>query len=857
MDSGAFLKIAAAAATVVLLSAPAAQAGRDIFRDVFPVPKAFAHLGGEDLQLPADRTLIVIGASATEPEEYAAESLQKLVRLRYGHEWRIVRDEKPSAGGAAVIIGQASTCRLAAAVAREWTIDPARVPASHDGYQIRTGRFQGRPVALVLGSNPRSCIYGQDTLSQLLQNGKSGLALPRVAVRDWSSIKWRGRPHAVLPGYDRPGTFDLFARARVNYIDLRDGPGIYGTPPGHPLDKERMRRVLREAHRRGMVVYGVVDCAVPEPRREAVLKTFEEFIELGVDGLWISIDDPGGDERIGTPLDLVRRIVELGKRHGITGEMIAMTPGKESYKNIDTQTNRNVMQIPGMNEALLFFTVLPSKESLEAARRVGLKSLPCWWHNWPRPRGGFLHQGSAPGRADGGKPYIELMALYEGWHTPRWEELRNAGQYVAAVQPWGGSAWPDDWVAGVIDLWAWAPELHDWDKHRRRIYSLVFGPGQVEAARRFDDALASLKSLFVVSPELPGDCKNQPDPAWPPRLSDPADAGKALKLISEMEELLPGLQEGARRESLFDHYAGAGALEEYFLEPQRKTVEVARTITGLTFPEYWWETHRQRVMLAATLGQGERAAIWAEEGRQRALKEARAVRDALPVLQNMGGYVQEWRERFKEPATARFADRKPDMKGDLSDPLWKSAQPVTGFGLSTDAGEAEDQTEVRMLYTAEAFYVGVLCHESAVDRMGVTRTEEGSDVWEDDSVELFINTDCLGRPYWQFVANAGGVRSFSYQRPATAEDRAPNPEWQVRTARGTDRWTAEIRVPYSTLGISGSPRGQIWMVNVVRNDFASPQTDVVGEHWMQTSAWGFRPRGSNHDPRKFNPVVFE
>ena len=854
------MRIGAAAAAMALLSVPAAAAawtGRDVFRDVFPVPKAFADLGGRDLELLADGSLIVIGESATEPEQYAAESLQKWVRLRYGLDWPVVREQKPAAGKAAVVVGQVSTCRLASAVAKEWNVDPYRVPATHDGYQLRSGRFQGRAVALVLGSNPRSCIYGQDTLSQLLQSGKAGLALPRVAVRDWSSVKWRGRPHAVLPGYDRPGTFDLFARARVNYVDLRDGPGVYGTPPGHPLDRERMRRVLREARRRGMVVYGVVDCAVPEPRREAVLKTFAEFIELGVDGLWISIDDPGGDERIGTPLDLVRRVVELGKRHGITGEMIAMTPGKESYKSIDTQTNRNVMRIPGMSEALLFFTVLPSKESVETARRVGLKSLPCWWHNWPRPRGGFLHRGSAPERADGGRPYVELMPLSEGWHNPRWEELRNAGRYVAAVQPWGGSVWPDDWVAGVIDLWAWAPELHDWQKHRRRIYSLVFGPGQVDAAMQFDDALSSLKSLFAVSPELAGDGRNQPEPAWPPRLRDPADAGQALALIAKMEKLLPVMHEGARRESLFDHYAGSGALEEYFLEPQRKTVEAARTITGLSFPEHWWETHRQRVMLAASLKQGERAAVWAGEGRKRALLEAHAVKEALPFLQNVEAYVEQWQERFREPAVARLADREPDMKGDLSDPLWQSAPMVTGFGLSTDAGQAEDQTEVRLLYTRQAFYVGVLCHESSVDRMRVTRTQEGSDVWEDDSVEVFVNTDCLGRPYWQFVANAAGVRSFSYQQPATAQDRTPNPDWQVRTARGADRWTAEIRIPYATLGVAGTPAGQIWLVNVVRNDFASSRIDVVGEHWMQTSAWGFRPRGSNHDPRKFNPVLFE
>ena len=102
------MRIGAAAAAMALLSVPAAAAawtGRDVFRDVFPVPKAFADLGGRDLELPADGSLIVIGESATEPEQYAAESLQKWVRLRYGLDWPVVREQKPAAGKAAVVVG--------------------------------------------------------------------------------------------------------------------------------------------------------------------------------------------------------------------------------------------------------------------------------------------------------------------------------------------------------------------------------------------------------------------------------------------------------------------------------------------------------------------------------------------------------------------------------------------------------------------------------------------------------------------------------------------------------------------------------------------------------------------------------
>ena len=51
-----------------------------------------------------------------------------------------------------------------------------------------------------------------------------------------------------------------------------------GIPPGKPLDKPLMSRMISESHRRGLFVYGTVSCAVKPEQIGLVVKTFQELI---------------------------------------------------------------------------------------------------------------------------------------------------------------------------------------------------------------------------------------------------------------------------------------------------------------------------------------------------------------------------------------------------------------------------------------------------------------------------------------------------------------------------------------------------------------------------------------------------
>lgn len=834
------------------LAASYAEAARP---EIFPVPKKLTWLN-RAVTLPAGKTAIVIGARATQPEEYAADAFRRTAAKRWNAAIPVVRenqDLKPYS--ALILLGQRSTCALADRLCREWKLTLSETVPGWDGYVIHCGKSGSREVALVGGSNPRGVIYGQDTLSQLLSAKGDGLLLEAAAIRDRPSIRWRGRPHAGMPSYFRPDTFDNFAFARINFVDLRQGSAIYGTYPTLKLDEKPIREIVRESHRRGIFVFATVNCAVPAKYHDDIIRMYEQFIGLGADGLWISIDDPGGDLRMGTSFDLIRRIVALGKKHGITGEKIAMTPGSESYKTILTDTNRKTAAIPGMENAMLFFTPLPSQEGLRDYRSLGFKNKPCWWHNWPRPRGGFTHIDNGSTRTDGSAAFMELPALSEGWHEPGWEELAGSGGVVQAVMPWGGSAWPDYMVPGIMGLWAWAPELEDWDAHRRRLLGCIYGPAMAHRALEMDNALVELKSHFRFMPDLPGRPTDNMNGSWPPRLKDLTGRDKAAKALEEFADAVERVARGPHTGAMLDEQT----IRRTYLEPARATVRAARAVVDLQYPEYWWPAHEARVMMAARTGNTAQAEVWSHEARERVDAELSRIKAVLDE-QKLGRfelYGDAWAERFPEPSRIPKAPKAPVLADGLKDSAWEQAVVLQPFLLANDNGEVEDQTEARVLYTDDALWIAFTCHESAMDRLVLNATERDGVVWEDDSTEVFINTNGLGRPYVQLIANASGVQFDGRQPETGAFEFDWTGGWQVSTSKEPGLWTAVYRIPFAVLGVTGGVKGRMWMMNLIRNDHASALSDELGPHWMNVSAWGSKPRGFNHDTRRFRAFVFD
>jgi hypothetical protein len=94
-------------------------------------------------------------------------------------------------------------------------------------------------------------------------------------------------------------------------------------------------------------------------------------------------------------------------------------------------------------------------------------------------------------------------------------------------------------------------------------------------------------------------------------------------------------------------------------------------------------------------------------------------------------------------AAARAIEGAPAMDGDvLNDPVWALVQPVSGF-TQTAPNEGEpgtEKTEVRMAFTADTLYVGVICYDREPTSIIVNDSRRDSSLTDSDSFQLILDT---------------------------------------------------------------------------------------------------------------------
>jgi hypothetical protein len=816
---------------------------------IVPAPKTISVVGSAQ-ELPGGQVAIVVGSKATEPEQYAAERLQKWVTKRFGVVWPIVRDSgdiKPYA--ALVILGQKATNKLIAPSCADLKMNPEEKYPIQDGYALGVGKSGGRLVAVVAGSNPRSVIFGQDTLFQLIVKQGDKLKLWPAKIKDWPSLKWRGRVCSSPEYWHKEDVLDAAAMGRINYIDVRYGN--YGTPPDQKLDKDTIKWVIKEAHRRGLIVYGTFSIVVQKPDYDKAIAKCQEFIDLGVDGIWPYLGDPGGEGRSGTPLDLLAQIIELGKKHGMTGDLIHYTPGKRGYITINTKDNIDAAKVPGLDEALWFFAVKPTAESCADAAKLGLKKKYMWWNHWPHARGGFTSCGNVSMRADGkSRVYADITPFSDAYQSPTPQELAKVPQFVEGGTCWAGSVWLQETVICPWGWYGWSGESYDPELTRHRLYDYIYGPELVDVAFEFNNTLEQLKSKIIRC----GDETGKEGYTWPPMLYHEEDRPVCRELIDKLVGPLTKLEQGASRGSLLD----GETLQTYFFEPIHAEIAAGRILIELPHPEYWWESNQARIRMALREGNCAQALRWQADAEQHVKSDAQQIMQKLANVINVGDYESDWTSRFEKlQGDATYTSSPITLDGELTEPVWATAQKLGPFRICNDAETTETPSTAQVLYSDDAIYVGLVFGEPDMDLVMATQTQHDSNVWEDDSFEILINTDGLGRPYFAFGANTLGTM-FESLHPAGESDQLTwNGAWEVKIAKKADQWSAEARIPYSTLGVTKPVKDTIWLCNFVRHERASHDRITRTPNWARLSTWGYQPRSGQLNPSQFRPLWFK
>ena len=195
--------------------------------------------------------------------------------------------------------------------------------------------------------------------------------------------------------------------------------------------------------------------------------------------------------------------------------------------------------------------------------------------------------------------------------------------------------------------------------------------------------------------------------------------------------------------------------------------------------------------------------------------------------------------RPAKSASAVSVEVAPTLDGDvLGDPAWASLTPIDGFLQSApDAGQpASERTEVRVVFTADTIFFGVVCYDRDPSAIIVTDSRRDSTLRNSDSFQLVLDTfgdqqngfvfgtSPAGQEYDGQVINEGGGRGGFGGGGRGGFNRGSgggfnlnwDGAWQVRTAISDVGWSAEFAIPFRTIRYPAR-EDQSWGVNFERS----------------------------------------
>ncbi len=203
-------------------------------------------------------------------------------------------------------------------------------------------------------------------------------------------------------------------------------------------------------------------------------------------------------------------------------------------------------------------------------------------------------------------------------------------------------------------------------------------------------------------------------------------------------------------------------------------------------------------------------------------------------------------------AVARAVAQAPVLDGRLDEPAWAEAVPFGDFiQRSPDEGQpATERTEVRVVYTATALFVGLRAFDRQPGLIAGPLARRDEAVLG-DWIGVMIDTYLDRRTAFEFAVNPAGVKRDVYRFNDVEEDPGWNAIWDAATSRDAEGWTAELRIPISQLRGDGARSRfgfNVWRRLHRRNELQywrpppSSAAGVVSLFGTLDGLDGFRPR---------------
>jgi hypothetical protein len=165
--------------------------------------------------------------------------------------------------------------------------------------------------------------------------------------------------------------------------------------------------------------------------------------------------------------------------------------------------------------------------------------------------------------------------------------------------------------------------------------------------------------------------------------------------------------------------------------------------------------------------------------------------------------------------TAVKIDKPITLTGKMDNPEWLKADPVelkyeVTPGENTPAGQ---KTLVRAMYDQNYLYFGFQCFDTTPELIRANISDRDK-IYQDDWVFVGIDTYGDYQRSYELVVNCYGIQG-DLLATSNGEDGSVDWIWYGSAARNDKGWTAEMKVPFSSLNFPDQNE-QTWRLNIIR-----------------------------------------
>ncbi len=174
-------------------------------------------------------------------------------------------------------------------------------------------------------------------------------------------------------------------------------------------------------------------------------------------------------------------------------------------------------------------------------------------------------------------------------------------------------------------------------------------------------------------------------------------------------------------------------------------------------------------------------------------------------------------------------DKPLEITGDLTNPIWLSAEPIE-LNYEVTPGDntpATQKTFVRVLYNDKYIYFSFQCEDTNPDQIRANISDRDK-IFQDDWVFVGIDTYGDFQRSYELAVNPYGIQG-DLGATINGEDSSLDWIWFAKAARNEKGWTAEMAIPFSSLNFPNSEE-QNWRLNVLR---CLPRASRTQNSWVK------------------------